>query len=48
MDKSQIRTKKDDDAKYAKVWALHKDAIKLLTWEHLLIVRRLSYNPVSH
>ena len=47
MDKSQIWTKKDDDAKYAKVWALHKDAIKLLTWEPLLIVRRLSYNPVS-
>ena len=36
------------NAKYAKVWALHKDAIKLLTWELLLIVRRLSYNPVSH
>ena len=35
-------------AKYAKVWALHKDAIKLLTWEPLLIVRHLSYNPVSH
>ena len=36
------------NAKYAKVWALHKDAIKLLTWEPLLIVCRLSYNPVSH
>ena len=48
MDKIQIRTKKDDDAKNAKVWALYKDAIKLLTWEPLLIVRRLSYNPVSH
>ena len=26
-------------AKYAKVWALHNEAIKLLTWEPLLIVR---------
>ena len=26
-------------AKYAKIWALHNDAIKLLTWEPLLIVR---------
>ena len=35
-------------AKYAMVWALYDDTIELLTWEPLLIVRRLSYNPVSH
>ena len=29
-------------ANNAKVWALHNNAIKLLTWEPLLIVRRLT------
>ena len=42
MDKTQIRTKKDEMPSMQKVWALHEDAIKLLTWEPLLIVRRLS------
>ena len=46
MDKSQIRTKKDD-ANDAKVWALYDDTIKLLIREPLLMERKLSYNPVS-
>ena len=47
MDKNPNENQERWYAKYAKV-ELHKDAIKLLTWEPLLIVRRLSYNPVSH